>query len=217
MALIMFVGCNSIDSKKGKPSNNNKKVSKLTQTINEGTILSNKDHIKELAPKTDKRILNLLKKAKILDVPLIFSFEKQFDISSIEKIIPLSDDVLDLLHIDRIKRFNEDNYSKIVWKCSQIELSERYRTLVFAIYDESIGQHVLINYTNNFELIDFEFITYEDYIEGYSSTKSLIKKGEIIRYYSGYEQPNDTTIFKINENGHINVVEKELRRVKKNN
>ena len=75
----------------------------------------------------------------------------------------------------------------------------------------AIGQHVLINYTNDFKLIDFEFITYEDYIEGYSSIKSLIKKSEIIRCYSGYEQPNDTTILKIDENGFINIVEKELK------
>ena len=212
IAFILLMGCNSnVSEKRNQRKNNNQKHSKLEQTVNTDTISSKKNQIKELLPKIDTRILDLLKKTETLEVPLTYSYEDQFDIGSIGNIMPLSDEILNLLAFDRIKNSKDDNYSGFVWKCSQIELSEKFITLVFTIYDGAIGQNVLINYTNNFEFIDHEFITYEDYIEGFSSMRSLIKKGEITTYYSDYEQLNDTTSFKIDEHGLIDVIKIEIK------
>lgn len=207
IVFILMIGCNSkVSEKSSQKEDNNQKNLDLTKTVNDSTSPSKNNQITEVLPNVDQRIIDLFEKAERLKIPQLYSFEDLINIDSINNRIPLSDETLILLNIDRIKKLEDDDYGEIIWNCFQIELSENFITLVYTIYDGAIGQNVLINYSYNFEFIDYEFITYEDYVEGYSSMKSLIKKGKIIKYLSNYEQPNDTLVFKIDTNGFIDGV-----------
>ena len=154
----------------------------------------NKKNRKPINPK----IKALLEKTGFLKAPHFYSFEDDF--YSVVKLKPLSDELFELFSIKKIEEDCE--YKGKIWLRYQINLSDNFRTLIFATYDGAIGKNILVNYTNDFKLIDFKQIAFEDYIEGYYSERTQIEKNKIIIYKD--EKKKDKTIFKINTDGKIN-------------
>ncbi len=210
LLIILFIllgGCNSISSEKS----DNKKAT--TQTKNNVVQSAKKNTIplvlvkEKSLPPINPKIQDLLDNTEVLQVPLAYCYEDTFNINTVENVEPLSDEMQDLLSVEKINDWITD-FSGILWLSCQLNLSENYRTLVFSIFTGGEGKNVLVNYTNDFKFIDSEHITYEDYVEGYYGAKSLIENDKIILYESSYTDypKKDTTIFSINKSGIIDTL-----------
>lgn len=179
--LIGFYSCNSDSS-----DNKNTIKTKIKKKNSEETI----------NPKINKE----LEKVSFLKIPHSYSFDDDFN--AVVKLNPLSDELFELLSI---KKIEEDlKYKGQVWLRHKINLSNNFRTLVFAYYDNAVGINTLVTYTKDFKLIDFKNITFEDYIEGYYRETTQIEKNKIIINRDGEKKDKD--IFKINANGKINSI-----------
>ncbi len=208
IVFILFWGCNS---NRSDVDNKNKvaiiKNAEIVQSVNTDSI-SSKNIIKdEELSKIDPKIKDLLKKTKVLQVPLSYSYEDTFNISTVENVEPLSDEMQDLLSVNKIHDWITD-FSGILWVSCRLNLSKNFKTLIFSIYTGGEGKNVLVNYSNDFKFIDYKHITFEDYVEGCYGAKALIERDKIILYKTTYSDhlKKDTISFKINNYGRIDSV-----------
>ncbi len=213
IVLLMFYwGCNSNTSSDSNNKTDNNKLdsisaeNELAVSSNTETGSTNKKNGNGPLLEVDYRIEELLNKTRKFQVPLKYSFEKENNLSSIRDSDPLSDEVLSLFEV---KRFDKriDDFNGIVWLSCQLDISAKYRTLIFSITDDSsFGENILVNYTNSFEFIACKQISFEDYVEGYYSINSMITKNRITNYYQSsfdYGSKADTTFFEIDNQGRI--------------
>ncbi len=207
---IFLIGCNlSTSENRDKENGNNQNHNKLEQTGNIDTVSSEKILTEEISPAIDPKIQALLEKTKVLQVPLLYTFEDNFNINNVsENPDPFSDEMFALLSIEKINYWESD-IREYLWLSYQVNLSTNYKTLIFTFYTGGEGEHILVNYSNNFEYIDSKLITYEDYVEGYYSAKSWLDNDKIILYessYSGDSYTDDTTYFRIDDQGKIDTL-----------
>ncbi len=150
VAMFAFlVGCNVRTS-----TNKDKEITgnKLEQDASKDTVSLKEDLAKELLSTVDSRIIDLLEETKILQVPLVYSFEDEFNINSMDNSQPLSDEMLSLLSVAEIDHWIDD-FSGIVWLSCQVNLSKDFKTLIFSISTGGEATNVLVNYSNSFEFI----------------------------------------------------------------
>ncbi len=169
-------------------------------------------------PKVASTISELLATVDVLQVPLSYAYEDPINLRSLREEAALSDELIDSLGVYHIGRWIDD-LSGVLWLSCELDLSDNFRTLVFSIEIEGEGKNALVNFTNDFEFIDYEYITYADYVEGYFDESARIERDQITLYQSTYNDtiPRiDTVFFAIDERGFIDtlrVVEKRLKRV----
>lgn len=88
-----------------------------------------------------------------------------------------------------------------------LNLSSRFKTLVVSYENgDSELMTALINYDNNYKLIDSKEIAYDEIAEGIFKIESEIKKNEIVCIETDYSNERDvktTRVFTILENGKI--------------
>lgn len=168
-------------------------------------------------PKVASTISELLATVDLLQVPLSYAFEDPVNLRSLRDEAALSDELIDSLGVHHIGRWIDD-LSGILWLSCELDLSDSFRTFVFSIVIEGEGKNALVNFTNDFEFIDYEHITYADYVEGYFDESARIERDKIILYRSTYYDtiPRiDTVFLAIDERGFIDtlLVDKRLESI----
>ncbi len=206
LVFILFCGCNS-NSSQNRINNKTKEI-ELIKSVKKDTISSAILDKEKISSTKNTKIQDLLDKVELLQVPLTYSFEDTFNINAIKETKPLSDEVLDLLSVEKIHN-GEYDFRGRLWLSFQLNLSKNFKTLVFSIEDGGSGESVLVNYSNDFKFIDYRSIAYEDYAEGWFSSNSLIEKNRMFLYkdsYTDYPAEYDTICLVIDEYGGIDTL-----------
>jgi len=146
-------------------------------------------------------LIDFIKSLKFRELP--FYDSTNFDNSEDYELLKI--DWIELLKLEQIYPYELKIIDKI-WIREKLDISENFISLVIGFYP---GEHelftTLVNFSNDFYLIDFETIAYDEIAESCMRTESYLDKNKITKFETDYcyEQSTDTIEYKIENTGEI--------------
>lgn len=145
--------------------------------------------------------IDLINTIKIRTLPYFDS--TNFDNSS--DYAPLKTDWIRLLKLEQIYPYELKAVDKI-WIRERVNLSNNFISLILGFHpNENELFTTLVTFTNDFDLIDYKKIAYDEIAEGCIRTESYLDKNKITIFESDvcFKKMTDTLEFEIKNNGEI--------------
>jgi len=182
-------------------SKDEKKQNLNSLTDNESKIESNQMNESENVSIDTSILADLINKLKVRELPYYDS--TNFDNS--DDYEPLKTDWIRFLKLEQIYPYDLTTVDNI-WIRDRLNISDNFISLVIGFYP---GEHelfiTLVNFSNDYDLIDFETIAYDEIAESCMRTESYLDKNKIAIFETDYcyEQATDTINYKIENTGEI--------------
>ncbi len=126
-----------------------------------------------------------------------------FDNISAYQVLP--QEWIDFLGLKELYPYQIDGMPR-AWIRNRVNLSDNYITLVIGFYpNENELFTMLATYTNDYQLIDFERIAYDEIAESCFRTESYLNADKIVVYNIDfcYQETTDTIEYRVRSTGEI--------------
>gem|GEM_PF-4622121 len=201
LGYFMLNGC--------KTDSSRKELNSKTDTKPKKEVTSNKEDDKpinniQVNTEIDSKIMALINNIDVKKVP----YSDSTDCFSVDRTEPLSEDVKSLLNLSKVyKPENEDEIYNKIWLRYRVDISDNFNALAISHHLGTAELETqLVTYTNDYKIIDFVTIAYDEIAESCFRKKSLIEGNKItvIHYdFCTNAAGTDTVRHLIDEDGYI--------------
>lgn len=198
---FMLNGCKTNSSK--KESNSKADTKPKTGVVSDKEDEKPINNIK-VNTEIDPKIMALINNIDVKEVP----YNDSTDFFSVDGQEPLNEDLKRLLSLSKVynPKHEDEIYNKI-WLRYRVDISDNFNALVISHHLGTAELETqLVTYTNDYKIIDFVTIAYDEVAESCFRKKSLIEGNKITVTHHDFctnAAGTDATKYIIDENGYI--------------